>query len=513
MLERSDLIQNRFDKIAALRAKEINPFVNRYAPTHKAADILGQADDMIASEKKIIVAGRIITIRSFGKAAFFHIQDNSGRIQCFVKKGMIPDDEFTLFTDYMDSGDIVGIEGTVFRTKTDEVTVLASRIALLTKSVRPLPEKWHGLRDTDTRYRRRYVDLIVNQNVREAFAVRSRMMGSCRRFLENLGYMEVETPMMHPISGGALARPFKTHHNALDMPLYLRIAPELYLKRLLVGGYEKIFEINRNFRNEGISIRHNPEFTMMELYTAWWDYNDTAALLEKMIRHIAMETIGRMQIVFQGHEIDLDPSGGWKRLTILDAVREHLGMEFSWSDNPADVRQKVQDHLEISPGELKDMSAADMIIALFEEKIEPLLIEPTFIMEYPKAKSPLAKTKADDPLVAERFELFIGAMEIANAYSELNDPEEQLLRFQEQLRRREQGDQEAMCVDEDYIRALEHGMPPASGLGVGMDRLAMLLTDSGSIRDVILFPALRPEQGRSDTAGQDEESGEEEAES
>jgi len=496
MLERSPLIQNRYDKVDAIRKKNIIPYVNRFAPTHNSQEILDNAEHFISTEQKVVIAGRVLTVRSFGKAAFFHILDGKGKIQAFVKSGMMPDEEFALFKEFIDSGDIVGVEGVVFRTKTGEVTVLAQRLHLLTKSVRPLPEKWHGLRDTDTRYRQRYVDLIVNEGVHKTFEMRSKIMSACRRYLDGRGYMEVETPMMQPLYGGALARPFLTYHNTLDIQLYLRIAPELYLKRLLVGGFEKVYEINRNFRNEGISIRHNPEFTMLELYTAFWDYTDTAALLEDMLKAIAKDILGMTKVIYQGDEIDLNPPDGWKRMTILEAIRAALGLSLRWDEPPDDIRVKIGQISGLNVAELKDLDSVDLILKLFEQKVEPTLIHPTFIMGYPRVKSPLAKTKPDDPLVAERFELFIGRLEVANAYSELNDPAEQLQRFQEQARRRAAGDAEAMCVDEDYVRALEYGMPPASGLGVGMDRLVMLFTDCCSIRDVILFPTLRPEGGR-----------------
>jgi lysyl-tRNA synthetase class 2 len=318
--------------------------------------------------------------------------------------------------------------------------------------------------------------------------------------------MEVETPMMQPIYGGALARPFVTFHNALGIPLYLRIAPELYLKRLIVGGFEKVYEINRNFRNEGLSVRHNPEFTMLELYTVGWDYRDTAALVEDMIKSIVRDVLGTTKITYQGDEIDLDPPGGWKRMTILEAVKSVTGLELDWGESLESVVGKVKGYLPESKGSLKEKNPAELILELFEEKVEPTLVQPTFVFEFPKEKSPLAKSKPGHPLVAERFEFFAGRLETANAYSELNDPVEQLSLFEEQARRREKGDQEAMCIDEDYIRALEYGMPPTSGLGVGMDRLVMLCTDSSSIRDVILFPILRPEAGRTK---EEQESGEE----
>jgi lysyl-tRNA synthetase class 2 len=505
MLEKTELIQNRYNKVKELREKNINPYVNRFIPSCHSTDVLENADALIASGDKLTVSGRILTIRTFGKAAFFHIQDSAGKIQIFIKKGELPDDQFELFKDYIDSGDIVGIEGTVFRTKTGETTVLARQLTLLSKSVRPLPEKWHGLRDTDTRYRQRYVDLIVNREVQKSFELRSRIISSCRRYLDAKGYIEVETPMMQPVYGGALAKPFVTFHNALGIPLYLRIAPELYLKRLVVGGFERVYEINRNFRNEGLSIRHNPEFTMLELYTAGWDYRDTAALVEDMVKFIVRDVLGKTKIPFQGDEIDLDPPGGWKRITILEAIKSETGLDLEWGESLDSVVKKVKGLLHESEGSLKDKTSGELILQIFEEKVEPTLVQPTFIFEFPKEKSPLAKSKPDNPLVAERFEFFVGRLEMANAYSELNDPAEQLALFEEQAKRREKGDQEAMCIDEDYIRALEYGMPPASGLGVGMDRLSMLCTDSSSIRDVILFPILRPESGRAKEEGETEQ--------
>ncbi len=497
MPERSELIQNRYNKVEALHRQGFNPYVNRYIPSHKNRRVLDDAENLIASEETVRVAGRILAIRTFGKAAFFHILDGTAKLQIYVKKGVLSDTDFTLFKEFIDSGDIVGIEGTVFRTKTNEITVLAKRLVLLAKSVRPLPEKWHGLKDTDTRYRQRYVDLIVNEDVGRTFKVRSRIISAIRRYLDARGYIEVETPMMQPIYGGALARPFTTRHNALGITLFLRIAPELYLKRLVVGGFDKVYEINRNFRNEGISTSHNPEFTMLELYTAYWDYGDTADLLEDMIKAIARDVLGTTKITYGGDEIDLAPVGKWPRVTILDAIKSTLSIDLNWDEPAESVREKVKSYLGDAEGIMSQISPAEMILELFEEKIEPTLVQPTFVMEFPKEKSPLAKSKADDANIAERFELFIGRLEIANAYSELNDPAEQLMRFQEQARRRAEGDLEAMCIDEDYIRALEYGMPPASGLGVGIDRLVMLLTDSASIRDVILFPTLRPEAGRS----------------
>jgi len=376
-------------------------------------------------------------------------------------------------------------------TRTGELTIQAFSYTLLSKSVRPLPEKWHGLRDVETRFRQRYVDLIVNDNVRETFVQRSRLVASMRSYLTGRGYLEVETPMMHTVSGGATARPFKTHHNALNMDLFLRIAPELYLKRLVVGGMEKIFEINRNFRNEGISIKHNPEFTMLELYTAYWDYRDTMALTEDMIRHIARESCGRTDFEFGDMKFDL--TAEFPRVTYLDAIRRWApgaaDADLRWDDPPETTLEKMR------PFHTPEFSGPtyQMLIELFEHTVEPQLVAPVFITEFPKAVSPLAKSKPGNPFIAERFELYICGMEIANGYSELNDPKEQYDCFKQQVEAKARGDEEAHDMDEDYIRALEYGMPPASGLGVGIDRVTMILTNSPSIRDVILFPLMKPE--------------------
>jgi len=394
-----------------------------------------------------------------------------------------------LFRHSVDMGDWVGVAGPLFRTKTGEITVLANEFGLLSKAVRPLPEKWHGLRDTELRYRMRYVDLIVNPEVRDTFRTRSRTISALRRLLDREGFLEVETPMMQPLYGGASARPFTTHHNALDIPLYLRIAPELYLKRLVVGGLERVYEINRNFRNEGISTHHNPEFTMLELYAALWDFNEMMAFVERIVSTLVGEIRGSMKFAYRGEEIDFTPP--WPRITILNALRDKTGANFSWDQDEAAVRAEAgRLGLELD----KDVhDPADLIIELFEEHVEPTLVQPTFVTEFPKVKSPLAKSKPDAPLIAERFEAFVGHLEVANGYSELNDPQEQHARFVEQVERRRAGDLEAVGeVDVDYVRALEYGMPPTAGLGIGIDRIVMVLTDSASIRDVILFPLMRP---------------------
>lgn len=489
--DHNEIIRNRYAKADAMRAEGLNPYVNAWQPTHASSDIRANAEALIADKTPVRVAGRIMTVRHMGKASFFHLQDGAGRIQIYIKRDVTKAADYEVFKKFADMGDIAGVCGEVFVTKTGELTVLAQTFEILTKSVRPLPEKWHGLTDVETRFRQRYVDLIVNPAVREKFVIRSRMISAIRTMLESRGYLEVETPMMHPICGGAAARPFVTHHNALDIDLYLRIAPELYLKRLTVGGMEKTFEINRNFRNEGLSARHNPEFTMLELYTAYWDYRSTMELTEDLVRHTTREVLGRTELTFGPRRIDVGPP--FERLTYLEALARYYpaaaAVGFSWSDPLEVTRSKAA-----SLGYKTETATTHGIISeLFEHHVEPHLTGPVFITEFPKASSPLAKSKPDDPFVAERFELYMGGMEIANGYSELNDPREQYERFLEQMAARSSGDDEAHQMDEDYVRALECGMAPASGLGVGIDRLAMLLTDSHSIREVILFPLMKPE--------------------
>jgi lysyl-tRNA synthetase, class II len=490
--DHNEIIRNRYAKAETLRAEGVNPFPNRWNPTHSVRAIREGQEDLVASKTPVRIAGRMMTIRHMGKASFFHLKDETGRMQVYAKRDEMPEADYRLFKDHTDMGDIVGVQGEAFITRTGELTVLARSFELLAKSMRPLPEKWHGLKDSELRHRQRYVDMIVNDEVMETFVLRSRIVAAMRDHLMGRGYLEVETPMMQPIFGGAAARPFKTHHNALDMPLFLRIAPELYLKRLMVGGMEKVFEINRNFRNEGVSLRHNPEFTMMELYTAHWDYRDTMRLTEEMIRDIARKVFGRTEFEYDEARFDVGPD--FPRVTYLDAIRRYVpgaeGADLRWDDTVGATLAKLKPfHSPEKPA----TSTPQLLVDLFEERVEPHLVEPVFITEFPKAVSPLAKSKPDDPLVAERFELYMCRMEIANGYSELNDPREQYERFREQVEARARGDEEAHEMDEDYIRALEYGMPPASGLGVGIDRLVMLLTNNHSIREVILFPLLKPE--------------------
>jgi lysyl-tRNA synthetase class 2 len=486
--DHNEIIRGRYGKIDALRSASIDPFPHRFEVTHTSAEILaGFEAGRIADDQEVAVAGRVLAIRRMGKSAFFHLLDRAGKIQVYVRPDQTDEAGYRLFREWLDMGDVVGIRGTVFRTRTGEITVLARHLRLLAKSVRPLPEKWHGLKDVETRYRQRYVDLIVNEDVRRTFLTRSRMISAIRRFLDDAGYVEVETPMLQAVYGGASARPFITHHNTLDVDLYLRIAPELFHKRLVVGGIDKVYEINRNFRNEGISTQHNPEFTMLELYTAYWDYHNTMELTERLTETVCREVAGSAQITYQGAEVDF--ARPWRRARILELVDEHLGRRVAWDDPP----EKVAETLGVAPDAAGGKSTARLIMDAFEERVEDRLGGPIIVYEFPAELSPLAKRKEGESLVAERFEVFAGGLELANAYSELNDPAEQYRRFQEQVAMRSAGDLEAQTMDEDYVRALEFGMPPASGLGIGIDRLAMLLTDSPSIRDVILFPTLRPE--------------------
>jgi len=488
LFDHNEIIRGRYGKVEALRAAGVDPYPRCYEATHSSRQIIAAFDaGHVAETDEVSVAGRVLAVRRMGKAAFFHLLDGAGKIQVYVRPDQTDETGYRIFREYLDMGDIVGVRGTVFRTKTGEVTVLAKRLVLLTKSVRPLPEKWHGLRHVETRYRQRYVDLVVNEGVRRTFLQRSRMISALRRFLDAAGYVEVETPMLQTVYGGASARPFITHHNTLNMDLYLRIAPELFHKRLVVGGIEKVYEINRNFRNEGISTQHNPEFTMLELYTAYWDYRNTMDLTERLIETVCREVTGSTRVTYQAAEIVFERP--WRRAKILELIEEKLGARVSWGDPPAQVAAA----LGVAPADVAGKSSARLIMDAFEQRVEALLTGPIIVCDFPAELSPLSKRKADDPLVAERFEVFVAGFEIANAYSELNDPAEQFRRFQEQMALRTAGDLEAQQMDEDYVRALEYGMPPASGLGIGIDRLAMLLTDSPSIRDVILFPTLRPE--------------------
>jgi lysyl-tRNA synthetase class 2 len=448
-------------------------------------------DELETAKPTTITSGRILAIRAFGKANFLVISDGLARIQVYIRQDSLPPLDFQIYK-LLDFGDWVGVEGRVFRTRTNELTIWATRLHFLAKCLVPLPEKWHGLTDVEIRYRQRYLDLVVNPDSRQVFETRSRVVSAIREFMIARGYLEVETPMMQPIAGGALARPFRTHHNTLDMDLYLRIAPELYLKRLVVGGIERVFEINRNFRNEGISTQHNPEFTMMEFYESYADYHTLMTLTEELIATVARKVTGGEHVAFGDHQISLAPP--FARLSLREGVREAAARKLAREVTDAELRdvgqvRAVADALgvEVDPAS----GAGKIATELFERLCEDRLIQPTFVYDFPTDVSPLSKQKADDPDTVERFELYIGGFEVANAFSELNDPAEQRRRFEAQLTDRARGDQEAHAMDEDYIRALEYGLPPTAGEGVGIDRLVMLLTNSPSIRDVILFPLLR----------------------
>jgi len=488
----SELVRQRHDKLQALRSRGVDPFGGRFPVTHWArplAERLGGAgDEDLKAFNPVSLAGRVVALRHHGKSCFAHLMDYTGRIQLYARADRLGE-EYERFTD-LDIGDFVGVTGEMFRTRTGELTVAVKAFAFLSKSLRPLPEKWHGLKDVETRYRQRYVDLIVNEEVRAVFLLRTRLVAALRRFLDARGFLEVETPMMQPIPGGAIARPFKTHHNALGMDLYLRIAPELYLKRLLVGGFERVYEINRNFRNEGISTQHNPEFTMLEFYQAYADYTDLMELTEALFVELAQSVLGRLTLAWGGHTIDLTPP--WRRLTFFEGISEALGAAVT-PDTPGDVVARAAAGRGIAP---HGRAAWNVWKEVFEQLVEPRLVAPTFVIDFPIELSPLAKRKRDNPALVDRFELFIGQREIANAYSELNDPIDQLGRFREQAQLLARGDEEAHWLDEDYVRALEYGMPPAAGEGIGVDRLVMLFADQPSIREVILFPHLRPEGGR-----------------
>ncbi|MBI5417163.1 lysine--tRNA ligase [Candidatus Poribacteria bacterium] len=482
--ETNDLIAQRIQKSKVLREKNINPYVNKYNISHKTAQIVEMFSSIKEGEEskdEISAAGRIMALRKHGKSCFAHIEDNTGKVQIYIKQDKIGKENFEIFDSTVDIGDFIGVKGTVFKTKTGELTVYVNSVTLLTKSLHPLPEKWHGLKDKEIRYRQRYVDLIVNPEIRQTFITRSKIVQQIRKFLDERNFLEVETPMMQPIPGGAKARPFVTHHNALDIDVYLRIAPELYLKRLIVGGMERVYEINRNFRNEGLSIIHNPEFTMLELYQAYADYNDLMDMTEELFAMLAQNIFGKLSFDYQGQTLDFTPP--WQRLTMDEAIKKYTG-EDPLSQNLID---KVKEEIgkETRPSYIKNI--------IFEELVEEQLIQPTFIIDYPVEICPLTKTKESNSEIAERFELFIGARELANAYTELNDPIEQKKRFEKQVEERKTGDLEAQMMDEDFIRALEYGMPPTGGLGIGIDRLVMLLTNSSSIRDVIFFPQMRPE--------------------
>ena len=485
----NELIRRRYQKLEALRAAGIDPFGGRFPVSHWAGPLHARwdaaGDDDLKAAGPVSVAGRVVSLRDHGKSCFAHLLDRTATIQLYARADALGAD-FSRFRD-LDVGDFVGVTGELFRTRTGELTVQVKAWSFLGKSLRPLPEKWHGLKDVETRFRQRYVDLLVNPETREVFRTRTRAIQAIRAFLDARGFLEVETPTMHTIAGGAAARPFETHHNALDLDLYLRIALELHLKRLVVGGFDRVYEIGRIFRNEGVSTQHNPEFTMLEFYQAYADYGDLMELTEALFGELAQALRGTLTIGYQGETIDFTPP--WRRLTFFGGLSEALGMPVT-----ADIPDDRLLAAATSRGFVHDGGSRAMLWKeLFGHFVEPTLIQPTFVVDFPVEVSPLARQKKDDPALVDRFELFIARMELANAYSELNDPIEQRRRFEAQLRERELGDEEAQQLDEDYVRALEYGLPPTAGEGIGIDRLVMLFADKPSIREVILFPLLRPE--------------------
>lgn len=481
----SEVLQVRRDKLSELQKMGRDPFkISKYDVTHHSNEVIDQYDSL--EGQRVSLAGRIMSKRIMGKASFMHLQDQNGRIQAYVKRDDIGTDEYKLFKTY-DIGDIVGIEGFVFKTKTEEVSVHVEKLVLLSKSLQVLPEKYHGLKDVDLRYRQRYVDLIVNPEVKDAFLTRTKALKALRSYLDERGFLEVETPILNTIAGGANARPFITHHNTLDIPMYLRIANELYLKRLIVGGFDKVYEMGRMFRNEGMDMKHNPEYTAIELYQAYADYKDMMDITENVISHMAEVATGSMKISYQGTEIDFTPP--WKRMTMEECVKEYAGVDFSEINTDEEALAIAREKgIEITPG----MRRGEVINAFFEEFGEDKLIQPTFITHHPVEVSPLAKRNVEDPRRTDRFEAFANKWELANAFSELNDPIDQRGRFEDQVRKRELGDDEACEMDEDFINALEVGLPPTGGLGIGIDRVIMLLTNSTTIRDVLLFPTMKP---------------------
>ena len=494
----SEVLQVRRDKLSELQKMGRDPFkISKYDVTHHSNEVIDQYDSL--EGQRVSLAGRIMSKRIMGKASFMHLQDQNGRIQAYVKRDDIGLDEYKLFKTY-DIGDIVGIEGFVFKTKTEEVSVHVEKIVLLSKSLQVLPEKYHGLKDVDLRYRQRYVDLIVNPEVKDAFLTRTKALKALRSYLDEIGFLEVETPILNTIAGGANARPFITHHNTLDIPMYLRIANELYLKRLIVGGFDKVYEMGRMFRNEGMDMKHNPEYTAIELYQAYADYKDMMDITENVISHMAQVATGSMKINYQGTEIDFTPP--WKRMTMEECVKEYAGVDFSEINTDEEALAIAREKgIEITPG----MRRGEVINAFFEEFGEDKLIQPTFITHHPVEVSPLAKRNVEDPRRTDRFEAFANKWELANAFSELNDPIDQRGRFEDQVRKRELGDDEACEMDEDFINALEVGLPPTGGLGIGIDRVIMLLTNSTTIRDVLLFPTMKPLRDGSSEADEEAE--------
>lgn len=480
-----ELMKVRRDKLAQLQEEGENPFdVTTYNQEYHTNEIIEKFDEMEGMQ--VSIAGRLMSKRVMGKASFFDLRDREGKIQLYVTRDDMGEDVYKKFKK-LDIGDIVGVTGEVFRTQKGEISVRTNGYTLLSKSLLPLPEKFHGLRDTDLRYRQRYVDLIMNPDVKRTFEIRSKVITGIRNYLDSRGYMEVDTPILNTIPGGATARPFITHHNTLDIDMYMRIAPELYLKRLIVGGFERVYEMGRQFRNEGMDVKHNPEFTTMEVYQAYTDYEGMMNLTEDMISTVAQEVLGTTKVTFQGTEIDLSP--GWARMTMIESIKKFAGIDFAETTTDAEAEALAKSvGIEVEKG----MTRGEIINLAFEEKVEDNLVQPTFIYEYPVEVSPLAKRYKDNPAFTERFEVFILGSEYGNAFSELNDPIDQKGRFMDQVAKREKGDEEANMMDEDFVTALEYGLPPTGGLGIGIDRLVMLLTDSYSIRDVLLFPTMKP---------------------
>jgi lysyl-tRNA synthetase class 2 len=509
----NEQMRRRREKLETWRARGVDPFGARFAVTHWAGTLQARFKDAdeagLQSAGAVALAGRVMAMRHHGKTCFAVLRDQSGQIQLYARADVLGD-AYPAFVD-LDVGDFIGVTGELFRTRTNELTVAVKQFEFLAKALRPLPEKWHGLKDVETRYRRRYVDLIVNPQVREAFVMKSRLIAAMRAFFDARGFLEVETPMMQPIPGGAAAKPFVTHHNALDMPLYLRIAPELYLKRLVVGGLERVYEINRNFRNEGMSTQHNPEFTMLEFYQAYADYQDLMQLTEELFLHLGQTLRGRDELTYQGETIRLAPP--WRRLPFFGGLGEAVGGPVT----PETDARALGEAATRRGGFATDRKTQAVLrgehgaVALWKEifdtLVEPTLVQPTFVVDFPIELSPLSKQKQGQPRLVDRFELYVSRRELANAYSELNDPIDQRRRFEEQAAERERGDEEAHWMDEDFVRALEYGLPPTAGEGIGVDRLAMLFTDAASIRDVILFPHLRPERSSAEDSDAADEAG------
>lgn len=481
----NEILKIRREKLKNLQDENENPFnITKFDQEEHTQNVIDNFDEM--EGKTVKLAGRLMSKRVMGKASFADLRDRDGKIQLYVKRDEMGEEPYKKFKKF-DIGDIVGVTGEVFKTQKGEISIKTTEIILLSKSLQPLPEKFHGLKDQDLRYRQRYVDLIVNPEVKKTFEIRSKVITAIRNYLNKRDYMEVETPILNTIPGGAAARPFITHHNTLDIDMYLRIAPELYLKRLIVGGFEKVYEMGRLFRNEGMSVKHNPEFTTIEIYEAYTDYEGMMKLTEDMISTVAQEVLGTTKITYQGEEIDLSPS--WCRMTMIESIKKYAGIDFTQTTTDAEAKALAESvGIEVEDG----MVRGEIINLAFEEKVEENLVQPTFITEYPVEVSPLAKRFKDNPAFTERFEVFITRREFGNAFSELNDPIDQRERFLKQVEKREKGDDEANMMDEDFVLALEYGLPPTGGLGIGIDRLVMLLTDSSSIRDVLLFPTMKP---------------------